>query len=149
MEIFLLQSEVCIIKSCVKNKEGFSNFFPCECGVRQGENFSFILFSLYLNYLFKNTWKGIKLVYNTDILLHIIVLLYADDTILISDNPRDLQSISDKFKEYCDTWKLTVNLNKTKVVVFGSRGNVNLNFLYGENPIEIVTQYKYLGVILK
>ena len=22
------------MKSCVKNREGFSNFFPCECGVR-------------------------------------------------------------------------------------------------------------------
>ena len=37
------------IKSRVSTREGASAFFPCETGVRQGENLSPLLFSIYLN----------------------------------------------------------------------------------------------------
>ena len=49
---------------------------------------------------------------------------------------------------YCSDWKLKVNCNKTKIVVF-SRGKVNTDhyhFKFGNETIEIVNQYKYLGV---
>lgn len=143
------------IKSCVRTEEGLSDFFTCECGVRQGENLSPLLFSIYLNdlenYLFENSCKGINYKHNLNenILLKIIVLLYADDTILVAENPQDLQNNLNNFHKYCETWKLSVNLNKTKIVVFGSRGNVNMRFMYGDQLIEIVNEYKYLGLIFK
>ena len=37
------------IKSCMKISGEFSQPFACNCGVRQGENLSPILFSIYLN----------------------------------------------------------------------------------------------------
>ena len=79
----------------------------------------------------------------------IIILLYADDTILIADNPTDLQQNLDFFHDYCIRWKLLVNIRKTKIVIFGSRGIPNLNFSYGTHTIEIVDSYKYLGVMFK
>ena len=37
-------------KSCVKSqRQGTSQFFTCNLGVRQGENLSPVLFSLFLN----------------------------------------------------------------------------------------------------
>ena len=40
-----------------------------------------------------------------------IILLYADDTVLVSDDPIKLPRIS---VHYCNKWKLEINTNKTK-----------------------------------
>ena len=80
------------------------------------------------------------------VFLRICVLLYADDTIVMAKSPEELQMAIDKVKEYCDTWKLQINVTKTKVVIF-SRGKVrNIpNFKYGDESIEVVSDYVYLG----
>ena len=54
----------------------------------------------------------------------------------------------DKFYEYCQNWKLTVNVNKTKILIF-SRGRqpANLKFHYNNLEVEIVNEFTYLGVI--
>ena len=53
------------IKSIVSVKDENSPFFACDCGVRQGENLSPILFSLYLNdlehFLLHNDLHGITI----------------------------------------------------------------------------------------
>ena len=49
------------------------------------------------------------------------VLLYADDTVIMANNEADLQFSLDRFNEYCQEWKLNVNIDKTKVVIFGAR----------------------------
>ena len=54
---------------------------------------------------------------------HLYVLLYADDTILLSESPECLQSALSALHDYCALWKLTVNTAKTKVMIF-SRGTV-------------------------
>jgi hypothetical protein len=50
---------------------------------------------------------------------------------------------------YCQTWKLQVNISKTKVVVFSrSRLNTNdMNFKYNGESLNIVTNFQYLGII--
>ena len=50
--------------------------------------------------------------------LKLLVLLYADDTIILSDGIDKLQHSLKVYKEYCQIWKLQVNLSKTKVVIF-------------------------------
>ena len=82
-------------------------FFKSNIGVRQGENLSSVLFSLFLNdldeFLIANGNEGIELLNPTDNLeplLKIIALLYADDTILISDCPIKLQKTLDNFTNY-------------------------------------------------
>jgi hypothetical protein len=80
------------IKSCVKHNGNHSQFFSSEIGVRQGENLSPILFSLYLNdlqtYLEAHGAAGIEL---DEPWLKLLILLYADDTVIVSDNPVDFQ----------------------------------------------------------
>ena len=50
--------------------------------------------------------------------------------------------------DYCKTWNLEVNLTKTKVVIF-SKGNVtkHIPFLYDGKNVDVVHDYKYLGVV--
>ncbi len=49
--------------------------------------------------------------------LKLLILLYADNTVLISETAADLQHSLNKFQEYCTQWKLTVNTMKTKIVI--------------------------------
>jgi len=80
--------------------------------------------------------------------IHIRVLLFADDTVILSKSADEFQKCLNDFNQYCMEWKLKNNPNKTKVIVFGTnkRGIRNFNFTIAGNNIEIVDSYKYLGV---
>ena len=88
------------IKSCVFAKGEQSEYFVSNVRVRQGENLSPILFSLYVNdlevFLQQNGSNCINL--NIDICeryLKILVLIYADDTVLFANNAEGLQKVLD------------------------------------------------------
>ena len=55
----------------------------------------------------------------------------------------------DSVHEYCTLYNLTVNTSKTKIMVF-SRGKVKRYpiFSYGDDIIEVVSDYVYLGVTM-
>jgi hypothetical protein len=60
--------------------------------------------------------------------LKLFIILYAD-TVILSESESDLQAQLDAFHEYCLTWKLKVNTDKTKIVIVGSgRTPQNLSF---------------------
>ena len=69
--------------------------------------------------------------------LKILILLYADDTVVFAENINDMQKSSNVFSEYCIRWKLTVNMKNTKVVVFGSKCRVHPVFNLFDNIIEV------------
>ena len=52
-----------------------------------------------------------------NIYLKIFLLFYADDTVLMSENVDGMQTMLNVFSEYCNTWKLQVNIANTKVVI--------------------------------
>ena len=140
------------IKSCVSYNGSLSAYFNCENGVRQGENLSPILFSMFLNdmqsYIESNGGIGIELSDNNHnmLWLKLLLLLYADDTVIMSDCPIDFQRSLDAFNNYCTEWHLTVNLQKTKILIFGARSTNQYNFLLGNQTIDVDTTYIYLGV---
>lgn len=91
-------------KSRVIFNNQVSDEFKCTVGVRQGENLSPLLFAIYLNdferFLSKhyNGLEDIRQDIDTylsdddiEIFLRLYVLLYADDTIILAENPTDLQ----------------------------------------------------------
>ena len=148
----IIQNIYSNIKNCITINNEKSNFFQSNCGIRQGENLSPILFSLFLNDLETELrdkgFQGINFLDPNDNLttiLQILVLLYADDTILMSDNPEQLQHCLNIFQNYCKQWKLNVNTDKTKIVIFGSKAKPKLKFTLDGRELEIVNIYKYLG----
>ena len=142
------------IKSKISTYEGSTAYFPCFSGVRQGENLSPYLFNLYLNdlerYLDFNGAQGIPCETLDDqlhVYLKIFILLYADDTVVLSDNRNDLQEALNVFEQYCEEWKLTVNIEKTKVLIFANgRLSKQDKFYFKGKLLEIVNEYKYLGI---
>jgi len=139
-------------KSCLRVNNDISEYFSASRGVRQGENLSPLLFSIYLNDLenyIKEESGGVRIEATAEALhfyVNLYVLLYADDTIILSESPEDLQGSLDTLNEYCKIWKLEVNISKTKVVIF-SRGKVKKNQTWnlGGQVIHTVDDYIYLG----
>ena len=82
--------------------------------------------------------------------LSIYLFLFADDAVLFSDSPQGLQSSIDNFFLYCEKWKLEVNVEKTKTMIFkkGGQLNCNIQFYYNGSQLETVRQFNYLGLVL-
>jgi hypothetical protein len=82
------------------------------------------------------------------IFIKLFILLYADDTVVMAEDPLELQKALDAMHAYCTKNKLTVNISKTKVIIF-ARGKVRKfpKFMYGGQTLEVTDDYTYLGVV--
>ena len=74
--------------------------------------------------------------------------MYADDTVILSESRTDLQFALNVFGQYCAEWKLTVNIEKTKILIF-AKGRLSKydKYYFNSKSLEIVNEYKYLGII--
>ena len=135
--------------SRIKFSNGLSPPFLSERGVKQGDVLSPLLFNYFINNLVGNLDnKHTDPVAIGDTSLNI--LLYADDIVLLSESKEGLQKSLDILHEYCSTWKLQVNTDKSKIMIFNSNGKTLLNhFTYDNAYLETVTNYCYLGIVLK
>ena len=79
--------------------------------------------------------------------MKLYILLYADDTIIMADSPDDLQATLNGLYDYCKAWSLSVNISKTKVVIF-SKGKVRRfpKFYLGKEEVDVAYDYVNLGV---
>ena len=96
--------------------------------------------------------QGCKLVdFNDDMYnnyLKILLLLYADDTVIFSNSERGLQKCLDTLHAYCMKWKLNVNSDKPKVIIFRKRrSGCNYTFKYAQDEIKTVDSFKYLDIL--
>ena len=105
------------------------------------------LFNFYLSDLpkFLNTASS------TDIMLsdkYINCLFY--DLVIFSRSAKSLQIILSKLESFCENADLSVNLDKTKIMIFNNCGKSLNNYLfrYGAVELENVKSYKYLGLIM-
>lgn len=72
---------------------------------------------------------------------------YADDLVLLSSSKEGLQNCLNKLSDFCYKWKLLVNFNKTKCMLFNTQGRlIQHKFHIDGNIIENVRNYCYLGV---
>ena len=79
--------------------------------------------------------------------LKLFVLLYADDTVILATDEKSFQHSLNNFHDYSKLWKLDINYDKTKILIFGTCNDDHFNFKIGKNKISICKEFKYLGVI--
>ena len=140
------------IKSCIFANGANGANFGFYTGVRQGEILSPLLFSLYVNdmeqYFLDN---GCNFLGHTDFVeksFKLLILLYADDTVIMADNPILFQKSLESPQTYCEKWKLTVNITKTTVMIFRKKKDTVKNVFYYDNQkLDIVHEFKYLGIV--
>ena len=129
------------IKVCVKHNGQLTDYFNSTSGLLQGEVMSPILFSLYVNdfeihFVHENCPS-------VDIqLINLFLLMYADDTVIMSEAREGLQNMLDSLVSYTKKWNLTVNIDKTKTMVF--RNGKKLR----DDEIWTYTEQKKKGIIL-
>ena len=83
---------------------------------------------------------------DVEVFLRLYCLLYADDTIVMAENPEDLQIALNCVYDYCHDWNLSVNTSKTKAVIY-SKGKIRKrpDFSFGKDKIVVIDDYVYLG----
>ena len=115
-----------------------------ECGTNQGGPLSPSMFRRMLQDLSQYLSQKNGIVMNdTNIIMH---MLWADDLILISDSSEGLQKQIDGVFEFCRKSQMIVNSLKTKVMLFGNCRK-NCSFTFNGTSLDIVNEYKYLGII--
>ena len=62
---------------------------------------------------------------------------------------KKLQIILNKLESFCENADLSVNLDKTKIMIFNNCGKSLNNYLfrYGADELENAKSYKYVGLI--
>ena len=138
------------VKSCVRWGANLSQFFECPQGVKQGCLLSLLIFSLLISevaeYVRKNGKHGIQLLPSLE---EIFLLLFADDTVLVSSTPSGLQNQINNLEKASNSLGLIVNLDKTKVMIFRKKHvGVGEKCFFNGNEMEIMNSYKYLGYTL-
>ena len=143
-----IQSIYANVKLRVKYGTELISEFECYLGVRQRESLSPFLFSLYLNDI-ENRFYNSRIT-GIDIgNVKLFLLLYTDDITIFSETPEGLQEGLNLLRKYNQKWKLTVNTEKSKVIVF-RKGVIlprQLKFYYGTMQLQIISSFPYLGVV--
>ena len=108
-----------------------------------------IIFSLFINdlvsYLKSECDRGIFI---SDQIEDIIALMFADDVASFSDTVIRLQRQINCIQQFCESAGMSLNLLKTKTIVFRSGGMLKQmeKWYYKGEIIDTVPFYKYLGV---
>ena len=132
----------------VRTPGGCTRKYDITTGVLQGETLSPFLFSLYLNdmeeFINNRVRRGVQLCPRTKVHL----LAYADDVVLFGDSSGNLQEKLNALADYCEMKELTVNIEKTKTMIFnpGGRHMTSYNFTYNNHNLENVRDFTYLGL---
>lgn len=145
------------VRTCIKQGEDISGFFRSNVGVKQGESLSPFLFSIFLNdleqFFAEQNAGSLEKITNIceeslSMYIKLFVILYADDTVLLSESAEGLQETLTIFEQYCNIWKLKVNIKKTQVVIFCKRkSRQSPIFMINNQPIDVKDSYTYLGII--
>ncbi len=72
---------------------------------------------------------GVK---GVDDMLKVLVVMYAEDTVILAENEEGISNALKAMENYCEKWKLDINRKKTKITIFSKEkcdgGNFNFQF---------------------
>lgn len=74
--------------------------------------------------------------------------MYGDDIVILAPSAAGLHHMIRRLESYCEDWNLKVKLSKSNAMVFRNGVKLGLIRWYKGERVEVVNQYKYLGVIL-
>lgn len=135
------------VKSCIKYKSSFSDFFETHIGLKQGDPSSPLLFMLFVNDINDCINTNLSDIFTINE-LKIFLILFADDQALFAKSPETLQFMLNDIQNYCQLWGLKINTSKTKAMIFEKGRHSQYDFFIYNTRIDIVESFKYLGITL-
>ena len=134
------------VRCSVRIKGKLTEWFDVSCGLKQGCSLSSILFNLYINDLItKINSLDIGIEINGE---KVGILAYADDVVLLAENVNELQVLMNELNIWGEHNKLEVNVSKSIHFRTQSKPRTIEEFRCGQNMLETVYQYVYLGLLL-
>jgi exonuclease III len=123
--------------TCVRSPAGTSAPFVVNVGVHQGSALSPLLFNLAINYLTRSIQKPTP--WN---------ILYADDIVLISESPQELQESLEQWRVALEGNGLRISRSKTEYMSCNFSGTTQPASIHLEGaPIKQVDHFTYLGSV--
>lgn len=139
------------VPMAVSTAEGLGPVFQSHLGLKQGCPLSPLLFGLYVDDLEQELAKigstaSFPVLSGNDV----VAVMYADDLGLAAEDAAGLQRQLDQLRAYAATWGLTVNVKKTKVVVYKALNTTcpPHTLTYDGVEVEQLEAFSYLGVQL-
>ena len=78
-------------------------------------------------------------------------LMFADDIVVFAESEVQLNGALDVVNKWCCKWKMKINVGKSSVIHFHDNKRIKRCkevFRIGGEVIQMVAEYKYLGVII-
>lgn len=145
----MIRAMYATVEARVLSNEGYTDYFECLQGLKQGCVMSPMLFSLLINELANEIIeKGKHGVSLGPTELELFLLLFADDLTLIASTVIGLQNQLNVLCTAMQRLGLRVNLDKSKIIVFRKGGFLSARekWIFDGNQLEVVNSYKYLGL---
>ena len=98
------------------------DYINCTRGVKQGCVSSHVLFSLFINELAFIIINGKHGIYLSSNFVPLVILLFADDLIFLSETVTGLQTQINSLFNVPSRLQFKINMNKSNIVVFRKRG---------------------------
>ena len=125
--------------SCVTWDGLLSHFYRLKFGVRQGSVLSPYLFAVYLDDIIDHRANY----------LHNLVIIYADDILLLAQSLRELQIMVANCERELIWLDMCINVKKSCCMRIGPRCNVSCNSITTVGgTLPWVNNFRYLGIVL-
>ena len=137
LDVFVNWFDKCY--SCVRWDGLLSHFYRLKFGVRQGSVLSPYLFAVYLDDIIDHRANY----------LHNLVIIYADDILLLAQSLRELQIMVANCERELIWLDMCINVKKSCCMRIGPRCNVSCNSITTVGgTLPWVNNFRYLGIVL-
>lgn len=121
--INIIRNFYSISSTCIRTGNGETDYIKVTQGILQGEVLSLLLFVMFIidleSFFIERGCRGLSI----NRISEVLVLGYADDLVFLSDTPVELSRKLKALHDYCVLNKLSVNVQKTKIVIFTRSSN--------------------------
>ncbi|KAK3558333.1 hypothetical protein QTP86_017264 [Hemibagrus guttatus] len=130
-------------RSLVRIANCKSDLFPVHVGLRQGCPLSPVLFTVFMDRISRHSQglEGVRFVDH-----RILLLLFADDVVLLASSSLDLQHALERFAAECEVAGMSVSTSISEAMVL-NRKKLACTLQVGGEFLPQVEEFKYLGVL--